>query len=90
MVLNHSLRRRNKRQRNQTSYHSLSALAGWLQVRAHISPMRVRLDVALDMGGAAAPVKAEDSAAALVKLAKRITKEQAGKFLHRDGTFAGY
>ncbi|KZV63991.1 NAD-P-binding protein [Peniophora sp. CONT] len=46
--------------------------------------------VQTDMGGAEAAIKPEDSAAALVKLAKSVTKEHVGKFLQRDGTSTGY
>jgi len=42
--------------------------------------------VSTDMGGASAPVTPVESATALLKLAKRVNKEHAGKFLHREGT----
>jgi len=42
--------------------------------------------VSTDMGGESAPVKPEDSAAALIKLAKNANKDHAGKFFNRDGS----
>ena len=42
------------------------------------------------MGGPTAPGNPEESAVALLKLAKNITKEQTGKFLQKDGTCTGY
>ena len=48
------------------------------------------LNIALDKGGPDATVKPDDSAADLLKLVKRVTKEHAGKFLQRDGTDNGF
>lgn len=83
-------RRRSKPLRSRISFPSLSVLDGYPPVRTSTEHIAIVLTAGSDMGGPTATVKPDDSAAALLKLVKSVTKEHTGKFLQRDGSNIGY